>query len=251
MKHEQDEQPKILYKYHKEVGRLGEETGGYETEIKYYNSLAVHSDINNNMAQETFDDAMKYAKSLTKTLSILEGKTGRLHDHQDVNECKHAALFLQDERDKEDYLMAKMIWYQDQLQKCHGRIYESDEDDSPDLTIKTVLQLPAVKEHDDPFGNGKCILPEIKRQEILRNASHDMVKKDSPRPFKLPVIPAIAINCQSEKMKVREPKPTDELKLTLPSIGATQNTVSERRHVPSPPLTPRVTSKRWSFFRRK
>ena len=119
MKEEQSEPSKIRQNYVQEMMQRGEETEGYEIEIKYYNSLAIHSDINNNMAHEALDDSMKYGKSLTKTRSLLENKAGRLHNQENINEYKHAIQFLQDEKDREDNLIAKMNWYQDQLHMCH------------------------------------------------------------------------------------------------------------------------------------
>lgn len=65
-------EPEIQFQQYKdEVGKLGDETGGYEMEIKFYNTMTETSNTSKNMAQEAFSGNLKYNKRLQKTLSLL------------------------------------------------------------------------------------------------------------------------------------------------------------------------------------
>ena len=205
-----------------EVGRLGDETRGYETEIKYYTSLADTSDTSNKMAEKAYKDSMKYGKNLEKTLTLLQDKTSRLHDNQAVAQCKDAILHMREEVDKQDVLIARMGWYQDNIQRCQIQIQEPDIGTIPHR-LGELQQAP---------------LPGIPRQSQFRVPSPPITSTlDFPRKLKLP---------QIESAKV----PTFRDELLCLNLGAHEkdNTYSL---VPSPPLTPRVPKKSRSIFSRK
>ena len=205
-----------------EVGRLGDETRGYETEIKYYTSLADTSDTSIKMAEKAYKDNVKYGKNLEKTLTLLQDKTSRLHDNQAVTQCKDAIHHMREEVDKQGILIARMGWYQDNIQRCQKRIQEPDIGTIPHR-LGELKQAP---------------LPGIPRQSQFRVPSPPITSAlDFPRKLKLP---------QIESAKV----PTFRDELLCLNLGAHEkdNTCSL---VPSPPLTPRVPKKSCSIFSRK
>ena len=207
-------------------------------EIKYYNSLAQTSDINNNMAEQAYADSMKHGKNLERKLKLLKDKTERLHDNQDATECKDALLHLREEMGRQDVLLARMGWYQDNIEKCKPQIYQpSDENMSPFLQ-----QDDSIYVCDHKRGIRTCVLPGIHTQNPVRALSPPMAANvEFPRQFKMP-----AIDHQNSHIAVIPARAYRE-DLRLPDIGLTQK-ITDSGLVPSPPLTPRIEKNSRNFF---
>ena len=211
-----------------EVGHLGDETRGYETEIKYYTSLADTSNTSNKMAEKAYKDNMKYGKNLEKTLNLLQDKTSRLHDNQAVAQCKDAIHHMREEEDKQDILIARMGWYQDNIQRFQIQIQEPDVGTIPHR-LGELQQAP---------------LPGIPRQCQFRVPSPPITSAlDFPRKLKLPHI----ICDQQMTLKDSIPVPTFGQDFQRVNIGIHEN-VTATSLVPSPP---RCQKKTRSIFRRK
>ena len=211
-----------------EVGRLGDETRGYETEIKYYTSLADTSDTSNKMAEKAYKDSMKYGKNLEKTLNLLQDKTSCLHDNQAVTQCKDAILHMREEVDKQDILIARMGWYQDNIQRCQMQIQEPDVGTIPHR-LGELQQAP---------------LPGIPRQSQFRVPSPPITSAlDFPKKLKLPQI----ICDQQRTLKNSISVPTFGQDLQCLNKGIHEK-VTTNSLVPSPP---RCQKKTRSVFSRK
>ena len=208
-------------------------------EIKYYSSLAQTSDISNNMAEQSYTDSMKYGKSLEKSLKLLKDKTRRLHDNKDAIECKDALLHLREEMGRQDVLLARMGWYQDNIQRCQPQVYQLAEEKMP-----TLLQQDASRYVcDQKRGIRACVLPGIAIQSPARAPSPPVATNmEFPRQFKLPVIGGD----HQRSHNVISTAPANQEELKLPNIGFTQ--IIDSGLVPSPPLTPRIEKKTRNFF---
>ena len=181
MKQESDT---VFNQYKEEIGKLGAETGGYDTEIRFYNTMVHNSDVSNKMAEEAYSDNVKFSKSLQKTLSILQVKTAKLHDNQDVMEVKKAINSLHQERDREEYLIEKLMWYQDKVQQCTRQTNGSDIENEAGST-----KLPGNKDDSmealdrgDFSGNNKWILPSIDTTNDLSTVSSTKITRKPPLP---------------------------------------------------------------------
>lgn len=259
--------------YKNEIEKLGDETGSYEREIKLYTTMTETSDASNKMAQEAYSGNQKYSKRLQKTLSLLQDKAVRLHDNQDVMECRKAVRSLQKERDREERLMEKLLWYQDKVQQCQVRLEESCkdlDDDNVDRLSPEDDGSQHVREEmgiRNFSGNNTCTLPSINRARNLRN----LVKADSPRPdgnnnrekrttkgqcrlasVGKPDRSAERGHAQFDLSSLLEDDKTKKIraanrKIKLPNIGINQK-VTDMKHLPSPPKTPKIVQKIRSFF---
>ena len=169
----------VLNQYKEEVGTLGAETGGYETEIRYYKALGETSEVSSKMAEEAYSGQFKYSKSLQKTLSILQDKTAKLHDHQEVAELKEAIKALHEARDREGYLIEKLTWYQDKVQQCTKPKIETDvENDAENTNLPSDedAKLKALAKGDFT-GNNLGILPSIKETNGISTESSEKIKQ--------------------------------------------------------------------------
>ena len=149
-----EDESEVFERYLKMTEVLGDETGGYDQEIRYYKSEIKTSDDTNKMAGNIYTEHAKHRKSLKKTMSIIQDKTDRIHDHQDVAEVKEEIKSLHEARDKEEYLVEKLSWYQDKIKECRKKKKNNeeenaesadDEDDDLHAPAKDVVKLPSIE----------------------------------------------------------------------------------------------------------
>lgn len=183
--------------------------------------------------------------------------------------CKKAARSLLKEKDREEYLMDKLLWYQDKVKQCRAKESKSyiGFDDDKLLVGDDGSQYgnDGAIESRNFSGNNTSILPSINRAGNLIS----MVKKDSPRPdagsnhrerdnslSRLPamgksnkiMVPRLDLSFLLDDDKKSEEQQPSRNKM-LPDIRINQK-ITDMKHMPGPPKAPRVVKKIRPFFDR-